>query len=116
VPRFAYGKLDYMLAVDRTADAITHYLYEERPVVEQILNLDREQRTALFQFLANNARPENRTYRYDFLFDNCSTRIRDAFESTLGDAVTFPPFPAPRKSFRALPDPSVPARPDSDPG
>lgn len=116
VPRFAYGKLDYMLAVDRTADAITHYLYEERPVVEQILNLDREQRTALFQFLANNARPENRTYRYDFLFDNCSTRIRDAFESTLGDAVTFTPLPDPQKSFRDLLDPYLLERPDLDLG
>jgi hypothetical protein len=31
----------------------------------------------LFQLLEENARPENRTYRYDFFYDNCSSRIRD---------------------------------------
>ena len=28
----------------------------------------------------DNAREENRYYRYDFLQDNCATRIRDIFE------------------------------------
>ena len=60
---------------------------EGRPVIEQRLALDSEQREEVFRFLEWNAQPENAYYRYDFYYDNCATRIRDVLEDHLGEAL-----------------------------
>ncbi|MBT8399344.1 MAG: DUF4105 domain-containing protein, partial [Rhodothermia bacterium] len=79
VAKFALGRMDYYLSVAYWRNALKLYRdIEERPAVEQVLDLTHEERERLFDFLQTNAREENRYYRYDFLFDNCSTRIRDA--------------------------------------
>jgi len=111
VPKFVYGQLDYYLSVVPYDPAYRHYRSQRRPIIEQHLRLTAEQRTALFRFLEINARPENRMYRYDFLFDNCSTRIRDALEAAVGDAVQFTGQPDLNQSFRHLLDPWVADRP-----
>lgn len=105
IPKFAYGRLRYFLSVVPYAKALRVYERQGRPVIEQKLNLTQTQRTALYQFLEVNAREENRYYQYDFFFDNCSTRVRDAFETALGDAVHFSGRPDPDASFRHLLDP-----------
>ncbi len=111
IPRFVYGQLDYFLSVSDYARSVQFYReVEGRPIVEQWLNLTPAQRDTLVAFLMWNARPENRTYRYDFLFDNCSTRIRDVLERTLGDALRFT-HRVPETTFRRLLDPYVADRP-----
>jgi hypothetical protein len=48
-------------------------------------------------------KPENRNYRYDFFFDDCSTRIRDIFENATGNKLLYPPEVKEDKiSFRKL--------------
>lgn len=116
--KFAYGQLDYILSVQPPADAYYVYArYENRSVIEQTLNLTGDETRALFAFLEDNARPENRTYRYDFLFDNCSTRPRDAIERALGDRLR---YATPRDTlgvtFRTLIDPFVRETPALDTG
>jgi len=105
IPKFAYGHLRYFLSVVPYGRALRAYERQRRPVIEQTLNLTREQRTALFRFLQVEARPENRYYQYVFFFDNCSTRVRDALEQALGKAVQFSGRPHPDASFRRLLDP-----------
>lgn len=106
VPKFMYGALQYRLDVHNFQAALRHYrLVERRPVIEQQLNLSREQQERLFRFLQMNYRPENRNYRYNFLFDNCSTRIRDALAESLGQDLHFADEPDPGKTFRELLDP-----------
>lgn len=105
IPKFTYGHLRYFLSVAPYEAALKAYERQHRPVVEQTLNLTREQRTAVYRFLRVNARPENRYYQYVFFFDNCSTRVRDALEQALGDAVQFADRPTPERSFRHLLDP-----------
>ncbi len=87
--RFASGKLDYRLDVTPTEPAFRHYRGEGRTIVEQHLTITPQQATRLYELLLVNYRPENRYYRYDFFFDNCSTRIRDILEEatsvTIGD-------------------------------
>ncbi len=83
--KFTRGKLDYRLGRQKFKDFLFNYQLENRWVKEQVLRLNEEQRTKLFAFLENNYRPENRYYKYDFLFDNCSTRIPAALQSVLGD-------------------------------
>ena len=116
VPKFLYGYLRYFLSVAHYPRALEVYENEERPVIEQRLNLTRRQRTELYQFLRVNALPNNRYYQYDFFFDNCSTRIRDAVQRTLGNSVTFGGEPNPDASFRQMLDPYVVNRPVLDVG
>jgi hypothetical protein len=42
---------------------------------------------ALYEQLRDNARPQNRAYLYDYFWDNCSTRVRDALDRVLGGRV-----------------------------
>jgi len=83
--RFAYGDLNYRLTRQSYERMVAFYPVEEgRPVLEQRLDLDAEQREEVFRFLERNAQPENAYYRYDFYYDNCATRIRDVLEDILG--------------------------------
>jgi hypothetical protein len=83
--KFAYGDLYYRLDRQSYERMVAFYPVEEgRPIIEQVLDLDPEQREAIFRFLEWNAQPENASYRYDFYYDNCATRIRDVLENTLG--------------------------------
>lgn len=83
--KFAYGDLNYRLARQSYRRMVDYYpSVEERPILEQWLALDGGQREALYRFLEWNALPENASYRYDFYYDNCATRIRDVLENLLG--------------------------------
>ena len=115
VGRFAYGKLDYMLSASRAPlDASTWYWSQEgRASIEQTLDLSPNQVNTLFALLVENARPENRVYRYDFFFDNCSTRPRDVFETILGPELTVN-LADPERSFRQLLDPNLVGNPGVD--
>jgi hypothetical protein len=83
------GKLNYRLAAESYDRFVANYQYEKRWVREQVLNLDSNQKQLAFEFLINNAKPENSYYQYDFFYDNCSTRPRNVFENILGDQLKF---------------------------
>jgi hypothetical protein len=113
VARFAYGRLDYRLDAPDYSPlrAVEWYWREEgRPSIEQTLDLAPDQRRALYRDLEENARPENATYRYDFFFDNCSTRPRDRIESAAGDGLRSG-LADPGGSFRQLLDPYLVEKP-----
>ncbi len=86
---FAKGYLYYRLAVMPYKPFKNNYISEKRYIHEQVLNLTNDQKQRLFNFLQWNAKPENRHYYYDYFYDNCATRIRDAVKKTFGDTVTF---------------------------
>ncbi|WP_345253032.1 DUF4105 domain-containing protein [Flaviaesturariibacter amylovorans] len=75
--KFVRGKLPYFLSIERYDDFIYQYQMESRSVWEQEVLLDCTRRAALLRALDENALPQNRQYRYDFLFDNCTTRAGD---------------------------------------
>ena len=81
---FARGRMLYRLDVQPLWWNLDLYRGENRSVREQVLNLTPSQATELAAFLDTNARPENAEYRYDYFRDNCSTRVRDALDATLG--------------------------------
>jgi hypothetical protein len=77
-----------------------HY---NRTLKEQVLNFSETEKQALFDFLENNYKPENRRYLYDFFFDNCATRIRDVSQSVTANPITFnKPKNFEPKTFREL--------------
>jgi len=86
---FARGYLYYKLGVYPYPLFRDHYISYNRFVHEQILELTAEQKQKIFDYLAWNAKPENQTYRYDYFYNNCATKIRDVLAEVLKDDLTF---------------------------
>jgi hypothetical protein len=103
--KFIRGKLLYELSVSDMQYLIWFYQQENRGIVEQVLNLSEKEKESLFEFLEKNYLPENRAYKYDFFFDNCSSRLRDALKVTCGKDLQFHQIEKEKKSFRQLLDP-----------
>jgi Domain of unknown function (DUF4105) len=89
--KFVRGKLRYFLSQAHFADFMYEYDYFKRPVTEQVLKLTDAEKIALQQAIFENLREENRYYQYDFLFDNCTTRLRDLIFKTKTDSAFLPP-------------------------
>ena len=80
---FLRGKLDYWLGATTMEGFIREYHYYKRSVDEQVLNLNAHQKIELLAALNTNYKPENRGYKYDFFYDDCTTRIRDLLQDHL---------------------------------
>jgi fumarate reductase subunit D len=87
IPKFLRGKFMYWLSVSGFDDTVESYASANRSILAQELDLTPEQRVRLWQALRLNARPENREYLYDYFYDNCSTRVRDAIDRVVGGRV-----------------------------
>ncbi len=87
--RFAKGQTDYLMVGQKFSSFLPEYDKDKRSVYEQVLNLSPEGKIKLFEALLENARPENREYRYNFFMDNCATRVRDMIEQNAGASVVF---------------------------
>lgn len=75
IPRFAYGDMQYELSVEPMTRFLRGAMLQERGVREQVLSMDPVAAQALWDLLRTNMEPANRAYAYDFVRDNCSTRI-----------------------------------------
>ncbi|MEY2705293.1 MAG: hypothetical protein RL407_1355 [Bacteroidota bacterium] len=103
--KFATGKLNYMLSVSSYSDFIIAYDHYQRGVREQVLDLNPEQKDFLVQHLNALYDPSRRYYKYDFFFNNCATKIRDAFEIAMGDQLVWnDTLSTSEKTFRQLID------------
>jgi Domain of unknown function (DUF4105) len=102
--KFAKGRLDYSLGIESYDNFLRDYFIEGRWVVSQKLNLETADIEKLFLLIAENLKPENITYRYDFFYDDCSTRIRDLIEKAVGEDLMYPPAEAKKEltTFRYL--------------
>lgn len=85
--KFVKGETWYSLGATSTRWFMEDYEEEHRPVYEQVLRLNPDQRDRIWQALTENYRPENRQYLYNFVFDNCATRpyllIANAIEDSI---------------------------------
>ncbi len=84
---FALGHMHYSLGAEPFDVDLAKYVTEGRSVTVQMLNLTPAQARQLAAFLAWNAQPQNAVYRYDYLVNNCSTKVRDALNRALGGAL-----------------------------
>jgi hypothetical protein len=75
--KFIKGETDYFLGVIPTALFLPEYEERNSDVWEQKLNLTVAEKRNIINSLLENYKPENRVYRYNFVFDNCATRPRD---------------------------------------
>ncbi len=60
------------------------YRQQNRGIRAQKLVLNSTEYVRLRDYLLTEIKPENRNYPYDYYFNNCSTRIRDALDLALG--------------------------------
>jgi len=102
--KFATGKLNYMLSVAPYDRFIIEYDYYKRGLREQVLDLNQEQKDFLLQHLDAQYDPARRFYKYDFFYNNCATKIRDAFEIAMGEQLVWSDSIAEEKTFRNLID------------
>lgn len=86
---FVTGNTYYILGYTRTSSFLEEYKEEKRLVTEQILNLRPAEKEQLWNALCLNSLPENRTYLYNFFYDNCATRARIIIEKNIDGEVRY---------------------------
>lgn len=102
VLRFVFGLTDYQMGITPFEYFMREYQYEDRWVYQQTLNLTAEQKRAIGEALAHNYLPENRTYRYNFFYNNCTTKARDVIVGQLGCDIEYPQRNLDGVTFRTM--------------
>ena len=89
IGKFVRGECDY--EVGYVEFPLFEYSYQRRgsAVIQQVLNLTEDEKQRLFLSLVYNCRPEHKKYRYNFLYDNCTTRARDRIEKAINGKVLY---------------------------
>ena len=108
--RFVLGETDYMVGCQDFEDFLPEYALRGSAVVEQVIDLNEDEARALFRALLLNIRPQNRVYRYRYLDNNCTTKVRDRLLEVLtaaGDVVYSDSVPAGKTYRDAMALPSM---------
>lgn len=89
--RFVFGLTDYELGAADFVGFCEYYRRWGSGVTEQVLNLTADEKRAVAAAVSENMRPENRVYRYNYFYDNCSTRPRDIIERCVAGRLVYSP-------------------------
>jgi len=87
--RFVKGQTDYMVGACSYMDFLLEYQMDNRAVTEQVINLTPKEKEAVWRALIENIQPANRTYRYNFFFNNCATKPRDILIKSIAGTVDY---------------------------
>lgn len=88
--RFVKGETDYKLSSYPFKYFMPEYEAAGRRVVEQDLNLTQQEAKDLLSHLTYEALPQNATYRYNYVKDNCATRVINVIDRSVGQPVIYP--------------------------
>jgi len=77
ISKFVKGNLEYFISANYYADFYAQYQYEKRNIKEQVLNLSATEKIRWYQALKKNMMEKNKYYLYNFITDNCTTRVKD---------------------------------------
>ncbi len=88
VYRFVKGETDYMVGLIPWQYFQYAYELDGRRMVEHIIDMTPEQKSRLISLVKENLQPENVTYRYNYVKDNCATRPLHMVELAMGDSIT----------------------------
>jgi len=100
--KFIRGKLMYYLDSDNYDSFVDENRGENRGITEQVLNLNCAEKRNIIMLLEANMMGQNRFYKYDFLFDNCTTRLRDLIEKASDSTVRFGEVLKSKATFRTM--------------
>lgn len=87
--RFVLGETDYLLGATDYNSFVSVYAMRGSGITEQVLNLDSLQKQRVVDALLENIKPQNRKYRYNFLFNNCTTKARDVIFNAVSQNVEY---------------------------
>ncbi|MDD7029447.1 MAG: DUF4105 domain-containing protein [Prevotellaceae bacterium] len=87
--RFLFGLTDYELGVCPYKYFAEEYRQRGSQVTEQVINMTSQEKAAIYHALAVNYKDENKVYRYNCFYDNCTTRARDMIEHNLDGKVKY---------------------------
>ncbi len=105
--RFCKGETDYQVYGYQFNRFMPPYVMRGSRVMEQVLNLTQEEAQNLREMLQVESLPQNRTYRYNYVRDNCATRPwKRVTQSTdrdieLQDTLYFPTFRSEMRHFHS---------------
>lgn len=102
VARFVFGLTDYLIGIYPFESFLREYREDGRWVKEQQLNLTAEEKLRIMDAIDVNYRPENRVYRYNYFYDNCTTRARDMIVDHLDGKVVYEGTTDEGPTFREL--------------
>lgn len=88
--RFVRGQCDYMVVPIPWKYFTREYEERGSSITAQVLNLTPSEAARLYACMLEDCRPENRQYRYNFLYNNCTTKVRDAIERCVEGRVVYP--------------------------
>lgn len=77
ISKFVKGNLEYFISANDYTDFYNLYQFEKRNIKEQVLNLSTIEKLKWYQGLKKNMVGKNRYYFYNFITDNCTTRVKD---------------------------------------
>ena len=89
IGRFVFGLTDYELGAYPYPLFRQEYMKYGSSITEQVLDLRPEEKMALKEALIKNLQPENKVYRYNYFYDNCSLRPRDLIERCIIGKITY---------------------------
>ncbi len=75
--KFIKGDLLYFVSVNNYSEFLNEYQFEKRNVYEQVLKLSTAEKIKWYTALQINMMGNNRFYLYNFISDNCTTRVKD---------------------------------------
>ena len=102
VLRFIFGKTDYEMGIMPFDYFCMEYAEEGRSVYQQELNLTHSEKVAIRDAIETNYLPQNRVYRYNYFYDNCTTRARDILIDKVNGDVLFEGAESLYPSYREL--------------
>lgn len=102
VMRFVFGLTDYQMGIEDYNQFLVDYGNEGRGIVQQRLNLSRQEKLAIAKAIQANYDPAVRTYRYNYFYDNCTTRARDIITRHLSGKVKYKVNPSVESSYRQM--------------
>lgn len=101
VLRWLLGETDYTIGVVPFERFAEYYAAEGRSIDEQVLNLTTEEALIVVHLLDSKVMQHGWTYRYNFLYDNCTTRAISTVEQGINGSIQWPPS-KPNKTIRGI--------------
>ena len=104
--RFVFGLTDYEMGIEEFRYFRAEYENTGCGVRQQVINLTADEKAEIARALSLNYEPGNRVYRYNYFYDNCTTRARDIILSCINGTIRYandktPSYPSYREMTHA---------------
>ncbi|MCG2611239.1 DUF4105 domain-containing protein [Flavobacterium sp. SM15] len=99
--KFIKGDLQYFVSTSSFADFTYAYVYDNRDIYEQVLNLTGQQKQRIFNELDTVLSSEKRFYTYKFIDRNCTTMVADLINQALPEKISTK-IPDTEKTYRNI--------------